>query len=250
MQDISTLTALGLRAEEARLYLTLVRLGEAPASVVAREAGMPRTASYPLLTSLVQQGFASLSIRHAMRYYRPEDPRALLHQYERKLKRFEDMIPSLVATGQSSGDPQGLQYLETLPELKRFYDNMLEEERGKSYRIIGDMKGWENLDPSFFNKFRFDRAAAKIKTKLLLTHESHGFGVEERKLLRECRYLPSGYHFKNTIDIYRDKILVVNYELRGLAVLIRIPSMVDIFQALFDILWDTVPIQGRGDDLE
>ncbi len=241
MQYLNHLTDLGLRDEEARVYLALLKIGEAPASEVAAVSGFQRTAIYPLLNALTRKGFAGITIKKYKRFYHAERPTKLLRYFERRIKGFETVIPALMNLADTQASGGGIRYIETLPELQRFYKDVLDENRGKTYCIIGDAAGWEQLNTDFFIAYRKDRARANIKTRLLLTDQSRAVNPPGKALLRDCRFLPPGYTFKSTIDIYADKILVVNYKLSGLAVLIEIPGMVDIFQCLFDILWELMP---------
>jgi hypothetical protein len=53
------------------------------------------------------------------------------------------------------------------------------------------------------------------------------------------RTLSPTHTFKSTIDIFDDKVIVVTPDLHALAVVIEVPTMVDVFQAMFDLLWET-----------
>jgi hypothetical protein len=110
--------------------------------------------------------------------------------------------------------------------------------KGKSYSAIGSATAWEGIDPDFFQKFRFDRANAKIKTRILLSADSIKASPDDTKLLRDVRVLPKNHTFKSTMDIFDDKILVVNPDQTALAVVIEVPSMVDIFKEMFEMLWE------------
>ena len=134
----------------------------------------------------------------------------------------------------------GLRFIETKEELEKFYGLILKEYRHKEYHIIGDLHGWEDIDPEFFIQYRKDRSVAKIHTKLVVTHESQEDNPEDPTLLRSVRFLPKGYTFKSTIDIYRDRVLIVGPALSSLAVVIEIKAMVDVFESVFEILWDKV----------
>ena len=158
--------------------------------------------------------------------------------YKKKVSSFEDLIPSLESLEKKQLNMVGLRFIETVDELKKFYDEVLEEHKGKEYKIIGTAKHWQGLDKEFFVQYRKDRAKAKIKTKLLLTEESRKDSPTSKELLREVKFLPKKYGFKSTMDIFKDKVLIVSPELSSLAVVIAVPAMVDIFDAMFTMLWE------------
>jgi len=46
--------------------------------------------------------------------------------------------------------------------------------------------------------------------------------------------------FKSTLNIFKDKVLIINPESSSLAVVIAVPAMVDIFRSMFEIIWDSI----------
>ncbi|MDP1845704.1 MAG: hypothetical protein Q8L09_03040 [Candidatus Moranbacteria bacterium] len=60
-------------------------------------------------------------------------------------------------------------------------------------------------------------------------------------LLREYKFLLKTYTLKSSINIFRDKVLIVDTELDSLVVLISIQTTVDTFKAVFGTLWQLLP---------
>lgn len=238
METKATLKNLGLNDQEISIYLCLLRLGGSKASAVARELGIKRTTSYPLLKQLASKGFVNLYFRNNTRFYYAARPSKVSAIFQKKLDAFEKLIPHLEMMETAQMQTTGLRFIETLDELKEFYRGILVEYKNKEYKIISSAVGWESLDPDFFIQYRKDRGKQNIRTKLILSGESKTINPTDPILLREWRYAPSKYDFKSTIDIYDDKILVVSPHLSSLAVVIAIPAMVDVFKSVFEMLWD------------
>lgn len=234
-----TLQTLGLTEDEAQTYLALLKLGGGNAAALAADVGVKRTTIYPILSSLTQKGFASTYFHKSKRLYRAEKPERVAGMLEKKVESFTAIIPELKTLEKIKIGGVGLRFIETMPELKQFYLGSLAEYAGKSYRIIGSAASWEGLDPAFFKKFRYDRARAGIKTRILLSADSTAASPDDKKLLRDVRVLTTAYTFKSTIDIFPDKILIVSPELTALAVVIEIPAMIDVFGSMFEMLWET-----------
>lgn len=243
MNTTIALKNLGLSDQEAQIYLALLRLGGSLASALAKDTGVKRTTIYALLKGLAQKGFIMMYYRKSKQYYYAERPARLVAHLEKKLSAFTEIIPTLESFDKKQAQAIGLRFIETKDELKKFYADVLQEYKNKEYHIIGSLHGWEDLDPAFFIQYRKDRGRANIKTKLLLTHDSRKDNPPDPALRREVRYLPPQYAFKSTIDIYKDKILIVSPELSSLAVVIQIPAMTDIFKSVFQMLWDTLGMQ-------
>ncbi len=246
MNTLQTVEELGLKPNEARVYLALLEHGDATASDIARDLHLKRTTAYPLLTKLGERGFVSITIKHHRHYYRAEQPERVLEFYQRKLSAFEQLLPSLKAlTDKAVHETAGVRYIENVAGLKQLYYEDLERYRGKTFRIISNNEQWENFDGSFLHDYLYDRAKANIKTKLLLTENSKPFSSQDPKLKREVKFLPPQWRFDSTINIYPESISVVAPTKNGLAVVIDIPVMADVFQTVFDMLWEFIPEQQR-----
>ncbi len=241
MNILENLTELGLSEQEARVYLASWELGSSDAASIAKKSGFQRTASYPILKKLVHQGFVSIFYKGTKRQYRAQQPEKLARTFSNRVQNFESIIPHLKSIEKQKVQTFGLQFIETKPELERFYRDVIDRYAGGEYYIIGSAPAWEGIDPEFFIQFRKSRAKAKIRTKLLLSAESKGMVVDNPSLLRKEKLLPSKYNFRSTIDIYPDQILIVSPELSALGVVIAVPPMVDIFKSVFEILWDMLP---------
>lgn len=238
MSHISTLQTLGLTEDEARTYLALLKIGGANALSLAKEVGVKRTTIYPFLKSLHEKGFASTYFHKSKRIYRAENPDKIAGLYEKRLESFSSIIPELKTIEKQITSTLGLRFIETKQELERFYTGILVEYKGKSYQAIGSATAWEGISPEFFKKFRYDRAEQKIKTRILLSADSVEASPDDTKLLRDVRILPKNHTFKSTIDIFDNKILIINPNQTALAVVIEVESMVDVFREMFEMLWE------------
>ena len=238
MDNLNTLKSLGLSEQEAQTYLALLRLNGCKASQIAKEIGVKRTTIYAILKSLAQKGIITVFFRKNQRFYYAKKPQQVAHLFENKIKQFEGIIPVLESLEKKQTQAMGLRFIETAGELQEFYNEILEEYKNKEYHIIGNAQSWQNVSPEYFIEYRQRRADANIKTKLLISADSKEFSPKEKSLLRQVKFLPDKYSFKSTIDIFKDKILIVSPDMAALAVVIAIPAMVDVFQSMFDIMWE------------
>ncbi len=241
MNAEKSLTELGLSPQESIVYVALLKSGEVPASLLAKAVTMQRTTAYTILKELVTKGFAIAYQKRGRQVFVAEKPQNVAGYFEKKLKSFTEHIPLLETLEKKQLQISGLRFIETLPELKRFYANILREYRGRSYAAMGNSNAWQGLDETFFVQFRKDRAALGIRTRLLLSPDSRITSPKDKALLREVKFVPKKYAFKSTIDIFDDKILIIGPNQTSLAVVIAVPDMVDIFKSTFELMWDLLP---------
>lgn len=240
MNAKESLISLGLSVQEADVYTALLKQGGASASVLARDIGMKRTTAYAVLKNLTEKGFSSVYFRSGKRVYHAQKPHKIASLVEQKLQNFNEAIPFFESMDRSQTQKLGLRFVESKGELQKFYDEVLIDYKNKEYCVIGSTPSWESIDPDYFVKFREKRAKANIQTKLLLTADSKKDNPLDKNLLRQVRFLPKQYSFKSTLDIFDDKVLIVSPDLASLAVIVAVPTMVDIFKSIFEMLWDNV----------
>lgn len=96
------LAELGLTPVERRVYLELLHLGSAPASVVAKRISLPRTTVHYTCQSLRRKGLVSVLQRKNTYLFHAEDPAVLLsvfdvqrHDLQRREERFKGVIQEL-----------------------------------------------------------------------------------------------------------------------------------------------------------
>lgn len=241
MESINTIKDLGLNEQEANIYLVLLKLGGSQASVIARELGFKRTTVYPILQALATKGMVIVYFRKNRHFYYAKKPAQVVGLFKKKIESFESLIPFLESMEKKQISVAGLRFIETLGELKQFYNGILDEYKNKEYYIIGNGQSWESLDADFFVQYRKNRGKQNIKTKLLLTSNFKINNPTEIELKRVWKFLPDKYKFQSTIDIFDDKILIVSPEISSLAVVIAVPAMTDIFKAVFEMLWEMLP---------
>ncbi len=78
------LTQLGLSEKEALLYLTLLRNGPSPVSLLAKRLGLKRVSLYPVLEALELRGLLAFEQTPVGRKYIPHDPICLLELLEQE----------------------------------------------------------------------------------------------------------------------------------------------------------------------
>ena len=241
-QNLDVLKDLGLSDQEIEVYASLLKLGGADATLLAKHANLKRTTAYPILERLIKQNIVTAYEQGTKRFYSPLAPSKLATLFEAKVQKLFEAVPFLEKMKVEDIHKYGIRLIQSKKELRNFYNNILSEYKDKEYQIIGSATTWLKTDPDFLIDFRKRRAMNNTKVRLLLAGDSKvAEGQNDSSLLRTYKYLPEKYIFKSTIDIYNDKILIVGPTIDALAVVIEIPPMVDVFRSTFQILWDILP---------
>ena len=84
------LKELGFDSGETKVYMAIVRLGESPASKIAKKADLPRTTAISILEKLVGQGVVSPHKYKNTTYYWAESPKLLAEKFLSKASLAEE----------------------------------------------------------------------------------------------------------------------------------------------------------------
>jgi len=95
MNQLSIIQDLGLKEEEAKIYLACLKLGVAKISEIAEEVIIPRTSIYVHLGSLTKKVFVKRTKKGSFESFAPVEPDEILENSKYKIDNFSKIIPEL-----------------------------------------------------------------------------------------------------------------------------------------------------------
>lgn len=229
---------------EIGVYLSLVELGEAPASIIAKSADLPRTTAISILEKFRSKNLVSTHKYKGVTYYWVESPRLLSESFSRKAgtaMEVDKLLSGLYRSG--SPFPSGEIY-DTRSSIRTFIDKVLTNLPQKTIIYTIDTPGEGNYQKIYTEQIEKKVIELK-KKKSIHTHTlvPHGTAItiNTEKLSAQnirTRELPKGVEFKGSLWIVGDKIVhfsgnppfVVSFEHKQLIVGIK---------NIFDFFWET-----------
>jgi predicted transcriptional regulator len=125
---------LGLNDKEAKVYLTLISLGNAPASAIGKRADIERSHCVYLCKSLVKKGFANFIEKNNTFIFSPKPPQELfniLDQQKEEIESKKDDLSRVVGELQNMTNPHAslpkVQFYEGVDGMINVYKDMLKE---------------------------------------------------------------------------------------------------------------------------
>jgi predicted transcriptional regulator len=115
------LQKLNLNEKEARVFLSLVKIGKAPVSAVGRESGITRTHIYDLVQSLVEKGLVSEIEERGIKNYEAVDHAGLLAFVSKEQKELQSLEKELM---QKASEFNALQVGKQQKTKVRFFDGV------------------------------------------------------------------------------------------------------------------------------
>jgi len=243
------LAKIGLSPKEIKIYLTSLRLGSQPASVIAKYTEINRPTIYDIFEGLIKKGLATKTTKGTVAYFQVLDPNNLLNylerdknEYSRKIekqkKEVEEIIPALKSLENPASTKPKVQFFEGEKGMREAYEDTLKStEAIRAYANVEDMhKALPNFFPEYYKR-RTDEGISirAISPDNELSIERHSHDKEEARVMK---LVPKEkYDFSPELNIYDDKVLIASWQ-EKMAILIQSKEIADLHKKMYDLLWE------------
>lgn len=244
-KTIKQLREIGLKQNEAEIYLFLLQNGISTPPQIAKGTNIARTNCYNILKSLQEKDVVDLVEKGKRDAYVARDPESLKLSLERRLESVERVLPDLRARYVTQKNKPGFRFFDGWQEVKNIYDLTLESQEvyavGSTERLLG-------LDPEFFENYVKRVAKNGIKFNDLLTFSSQTkSGPLINKLttnLYSTCFIPEKYGENLTdILIWGDNIALITLEEPIFGTVITSKPLADTFRTILNVLRDMLSIK-------
>lgn len=243
LQLLRTLKEVGLSANEANVYLTLLTLGPNPVSTIAKKANLNRSSCYTILDRLMQKGFAHQSNKHNVTYFSGVDPKLMVNSLTSKKHDLEDRIENL---RRSMGQFEKIKCDYPQKPSVSFYEgeaaiqNIMEDTLNskEELRAYASLQELTSLLPNYFPGYYKRRTQKGISIKAIYpaNEMSYKHKLRDSKENRISRLIPPEFNFHLDIIIYDNKVAITSLKDK-FGLLIKSQSMANAQKKIFDIIW-------------
>ena len=232
-----TLIDYGLRPKQAKVYLATLQVGSGPILKIAQQAGLARSTTEIVLTSLLEKGLVSSFKKKRVRYFSADDPHTIVGTLKEKTSIIERALPKFMAVYGSSKSRPTARFYEGTIGMKIILQEILEEAKNLlTFGSAEDLFSTLESFPEFVKK----RLELKIPIKAILKDSAK---VRERKFLgpqqlREVRLIPEHYDYHGLFYVWNDKIAMFSFGADLSALVIESKELAQVQRSLFQALWD------------
>lgn len=242
---ITKLLELGLREDEAKVYLAALELGGSHVSAIAKKADIHRVNCYKILDDLVAKGLVSSYTKNNMKNYAVETPRILVQKQEERLEQAKRLLPELFSITNALAYKPKIQYYEGREGVKNIFEDTLSAE--------GEMLGYTNLQAipyivseEYLRDYARKKIERRIKTRMLSPLSKSARKYLDRYYpknfdanLVEIFFInPKQFPFEYEITIYGSHVAIISLnpdELIGM--IIESPRYAKTQRAIFNLAW-------------
>ncbi len=201
------LEELGLSQNEAKIYESLIEIGESTVSELSNRSKIHRRNIYDSMSRLIERGLVFQVIGRGDKLYKPVEPNKLMELVDEKRARLEKIMPALIDTYEKQPQLEAAYIYKGVEGFKNYLRDMLSTEEDA---YLWAAKGaW--FDPrleTFLSGFLVDAKKRGIKYH-------HLFDYEVKKLAPHVpdtvgmpyKFLPKEYSTPSMIDIFGDHVV-------------------------------------------
>lgn len=253
-QLFKQLKDIGLKDNEARIYLALLEIGRGTVTQISSRAGLNRTTGYDILERLGLYGLVNRVVTSKKkRIYVPEPPIRLKQfleskkrQAERRLNEVGSLLPELQTLYKTELKPT-IKIAEGKEAMQKLYMNVTES-KSTVYSIL-NLKGYAEAFDEMGTVQSEERFKKGIQEKCLAVDSEVARWWHDKTYLKQSkarqentayRWLPwdDRYNTAGEVNIFDDKVIgVLSKPEESIAFEIQSQTFADFLKLTFEMAW-------------
>ena len=214
-----SLKNLGFTPKEVEIYTSLLELGEASYTDLAKKTGIKRTSLYAMVSKLQERGVVQYHVD--TRTLSPILPDEFFSNLQSHVLQFHKLIPQLKALGKQNRAISKVKFYSGVEGIKQAYmeaDTIITPPKKDRWRyVIGDMttwvRFWRDNDPAFLPKYLKHAAETGYRCKSLWsgkTEEPYDDTGSAPQYKIEAKMLPENYQHRFDMEIRPNDIKITD----------------------------------------
>jgi sugar-specific transcriptional regulator TrmB len=231
--DYKLLQEIGLTKTEALVYWALLQLGPSLAGKISRKSGVHRRSVYDAMDRLIEKGLVSYILQNNQRYYQATNPEKLIQLIKDRERIVHEILPDLKAQYEFSKEKEETNFYRGKEGIKYIFEDMMSEK--DTVLVIGASANVNEIIKYYFPKYDKRRVKEKVKVRLIYDETLKPVkGIP----LSEIKYLPVGYGSNAATNVYADKVAIIIWTEKPIAVLIKNKEVAQSYRKYFELLWN------------
>jgi len=240
----------GFDDKETKVYLAALKLGSAPASVIARNAGIVRSTCYGILEELAEKGLASKTEKPGgIRIFNVENPELLKTYIQGQKESFskleneiEKILPNLKMLQKEYSFKPQIEYFEGKNAVVSAFESVFSDVKrmakknipilihGRTDKVL---ESWPKF-PIYAQK----RKKTGVKIKMLVWDEETSQEMGEiHKGQYQIRQLSPKFSYRAGTNILDEKIVLFDFD-NNFTVIIKNKPLTEMMRIFFEFMWE------------
>ncbi len=259
-----TLKNIGLNDKEIAVYLMLLKLGSAPASLIGKRTNIGRSMTQYICQNLFQKGLLRMVPRNNSFLYSPESPEKLLYLLARQKKEIEQReqdVHNIIGELTKMMNPQSalpkVRFFEGVTGIIEMFNDVLQERTVIYGAARFDMKIEGTIREYLKQEYTPRRISSRVPSYFLYNDnpESLDYLQIGKKVDRKSLIIPSAqFPFECGFRIYGNKVSFTSFQENDLTgVIIENEHVRQTQYSVFKMAWNfarTLKNNSKVKDLE
>jgi sugar-specific transcriptional regulator TrmB len=241
---VKILNNIGLNRNQAKTYLTMLKLGKSSIIDIANESKISRTTLYDNIRKLEELDLVSEFWERGKKYFAAETPENILKVLEGKRKTVENILPDLLKTFKVSKLNPRITIMNGKKGLVKMHKLSLVYNKKRLTRYLGEVESLFSYLPEKFIKNYIANRVKKgihnqvITTKKILARKKLYSTRRNKECLRKVRYLDNINAIDTAFFNFDDKVFLISSSKEGFVVMIESQEFAKTFNSIFEFLWE------------
>lgn len=239
----------GLSPEQSEVYLSLIEHGSQTATSLAKTTKVKRTYVYKICQELAHQNLIAVEQKGRTTFFNPLSPNIILNKLSEKKSQIEsaeiglqNLLPSLLSKFRLIDEKPVITYYEGVEGIKKVYLDTLFENK-PILALVETTKVHSEIYDWVTKVYAPKRVAQQITVKALVASgaKTNSYTQLDQAELRQTKLISShDFPFEHEINIYGDKIAIINHHKNGplIGIIIDNPQIATTFRSWFNLTWD------------
>ncbi len=231
------LQELGFTRAEAKVYLTLLKLGPVKVGQIIEKSGLQSSTIHNTLHSLIDKGFVRYVLRGKIKIYQSVEPNLILQEFKEKEQKFEEIVPKLESMQQLTKEKPQAEIYEGTSGIITMLNELIEDSKPNDdyYFFAVDVSGLNKEIQQFFERYDQKREDKKLIVRGLARKEL-------KSLFAKRKYLKTKYvdfPIPSNISICNDKMVLITWGEKPVGMLVKSKQLIQSQINFFNELWET-----------
>lgn len=127
---------MGFSEREAKVYISLLSLGETTVGPIAAKTRIQHSKIYQTLEKLIDRGLVTFVIKSRTKYFSAQNPKIILNMIKEKERKFSEILPDLQKKAEFSKKPQIATVYEGYRAIKSMFETILDSVNENSFYYV------------------------------------------------------------------------------------------------------------------
>lgn len=239
---IDGLTTLGLTDGEARVYISLLKLGPSKVGAVVKDSRVSYSKVYDVLARLASKGLVSHTTMEGVRRFGAVEPYRLhdfLNKKDEELAAQKAVASSLVgelAKVAGRHRASGAEIFSGDRGLRSAYEILLKDAgKGDVLRYFYPFTDYHPVATPFYSRLHLFQKQ-KMVAQRGIAPAAFQKSAHYREIAKKVNIKFVPFPLPGTMDVFKDKLLMVSWDAK-IGILVTSQEIADHFRGYFDSVW-------------